>query len=342
MSIVPNSGSPAIGRRTSALHGLQDPGELRPGEVGGQGQPGRLAIPVGSVRRPGGQPVADPLGSGVLPDDRRVDRLAGGTVPDDCGLALVGDADGDDIGRFGVGPGQRRPDDLAGVGPDLVRVVLDPAGPGKVLGVLELVRRDRTSIVIDQQAAAAGGALVDRDDIPGHSRHPLRFAISLGARRLSKVDVMRARDLAERFPVVHLDTSALDATRLLVDQSLPGLVVVDREGVPLVILPGSQVLRFALPEYVEEDRSLASVFSEADADKFCEALRGRTVAELMPSKQFMPQKSSARPIVAPDANLMEIAAVMADQHSPVVAVVDDREIVGVITVHRLLGAALPA
>jgi CBS domain-containing protein len=153
---------------------------------------------------------------------------------------------------------------------------------------------------------------------------------------------MRARDLAEPFPVVHLDTSALEASRLLVDQSLPGLVVVDREGVPLVILPGSQVLRFALPEYVEEDRSLASVFSEADADKFCQALRGRTVAELMPSKQFMPQKSSVRPIVAPDANLMEIAAVMADQHSPVVAVVDDGEIVGVITVHRLLGAALPA
>ena len=153
---------------------------------------------------------------------------------------------------------------------------------------------------------------------------------------------MRARDLAERFPVVHLDTSALDATRLLVDQSLPGLVVVDREGIPLVILPGSQVLRFALPEYVEEDRSLASVFSERDADKFCQALQGRTVAELMPSKQFMPQKSSTRPLVAPDANLMEIAAVMADQHSPVVAVVDKGEIVGVITVHRLLGAALPA
>jgi CBS domain-containing protein len=85
---------------------------------------------------------------------------------------------------------------------------------------------------------------------------------------------MRARDLAEPFPVVHLDTSALEATRLLVDQSLPGLVVVDREGVPLVILPGSQVLRFALPEYVEEDRSLASVFSEAYADKFCPALWG--------------------------------------------------------------------
>lgn len=153
---------------------------------------------------------------------------------------------------------------------------------------------------------------------------------------------MRARDLAEPFPVVHLDTSALEATRMLVDQALPGLVVVDDEGVPLVILPGSQVLRFALPEYVEEDRSLASVYSESDADAFCQPLQGRMVKELMPSKQFMPAKKSARPIVLPDANLMEVAAVMADQHSPVVAVVDHGKILGVITLHRLLGAALPA
>jgi CBS domain-containing protein len=152
---------------------------------------------------------------------------------------------------------------------------------------------------------------------------------------------MRARDLAETFPVVHLDTPALEATRLLVDEKLGGLVVVDHKGLPLVILPGSQVLRFALPEYVEEDRSLASVYSERDADAFCDALRGRTVAELMPSKQFLPRRKSSRPIVAPDANLMEVAVVMAEQHSPVVAVFDDGDILGVITVHRLLGAALP-
>ncbi|MGH8776086.1 MAG: CBS domain-containing protein [Jiangellaceae bacterium] len=152
---------------------------------------------------------------------------------------------------------------------------------------------------------------------------------------------MRARDLAEPFPVVHLDTPALEAARLLVDRALPGLVVVDRDGLPLVILPSSQVLRFALPEYVEDDRTLAAVYSEQDADALCEPLRGRTVEELMPSAQFLPRKKSDRPIVKPDANLMEVAAVMAEQHSPVVAVVDDGEILGAITVHRLLGATLP-
>ncbi|MET0914786.1 MAG: CBS domain-containing protein [Jiangellaceae bacterium] len=152
---------------------------------------------------------------------------------------------------------------------------------------------------------------------------------------------MRARALAQPFPVVHLDTDALEATRLLVDRALPGLVVVDQEGLPLFILPGSQVLRFALPDYVEEDRTLASVYSESDADALCESLRGRTVQELMPSTKFLP-RGAPRPIVAPDATLIEIAAVMAEQHSPVVAVVDKGHVIGVITVHRLLGAALPA
>jgi hypothetical protein len=52
---------------------------------------------------------------------------------------------------------------------------------------------------------------------------------------------VRARELAEPFPVVHLGTDAMEATRLLVDQALPGLVVVDQDGLPLFILPGSQV-----------------------------------------------------------------------------------------------------
>jgi CBS domain-containing protein len=47
--------------------------------------------------------------------------------------------------------------------------------------------------------------------------------------------------------------------------------------------------------------------------------------------------------VQADATVIEVASVMSRQHSPVVAVVDeDNTIVGVITVHRLLGAVLPA
>jgi CBS domain-containing protein len=149
-----------------------------------------------------------------------------------------------------------------------------------------------------------------------------------------------ARDLAEPFPFVRMDTPAVDASRLLVERALPGLLVVDEHDYPLVILPGSQVLRFALPQYVEEDRNIPAMYSERDANNFCAALIGHTVSELMPDPQFLPKTEADRPIVRPDANLIEIAAVMARQRSPVVAVVDRRTIVGVITVHRLLGVGL--
>jgi CBS domain-containing protein len=137
-----------------------------------------------------------------------------------------------------------------------------------------------------------------------------------------------------------MDTSAVEASRLLVERALPGLVVVDDHDYPLFILPGSQVLRFALPQYVEEDRNIAAMYSERDADAFCAPLIGRTVAELMPHAQFLPRTEADRPIVRPEANLMEVAAAMARQHSPVIAVVAKRTILGVITVHQLLGVGL--
>jgi CBS domain-containing protein len=151
---------------------------------------------------------------------------------------------------------------------------------------------------------------------------------------------VRARDLAEDFPLVHPDTDALEATRLLVDRALPGLVVLDRTGRPLVVLPGSQVLRFSLPEYVEDDPSLAGVIPEREADLLCAALRGKTVAQLMPGKEYLPARDRDRPMVGPQATAMEVASVMSRQHSPMVAVVEGGDVLGVITVHRLLGTLL--
>ena len=70
-------------------------------------------------------------------------------------------------------------------------------------------------------------------------------------------------------------------------------------------------------------------------------LAGRTVAELMPGKAYLPKRDRDRPIVAPRATVMQIASVMSRQKSPIVAVVDAGAVLGVITVHRLLGALLP-
>ena len=96
-----------------------------------------------------------------------------------------------------------------------------------------------------------------------------------------------------------------------------------------------------MPDYVEDDPTLAGVFPESEADRLCESLAGRTVAQLMPGPAYLPHHDRDRPIVDPEATAMQVASVMSRQHSPIVAVVQDHAVLGVITVHRLLGALLP-
>ncbi|MGH3525588.1 MAG: CBS domain-containing protein, partial [Mycobacterium sp.] len=54
---------------------------------------------------------------------------------------------------------------------------------------------------------------------------------------------MRAEDIAEDFPVVTVDSDALDAARMLAEHRLPGIVVTDASGKPYAVLPASQVVR---------------------------------------------------------------------------------------------------
>jgi CBS domain-containing protein len=148
---------------------------------------------------------------------------------------------------------------------------------------------------------------------------------------------MRARDLAAPFPTVALDTPAFEAARLLAGQDLPGLIVVDGRGRPLTVLPGTQVLRMAVPRYCQDDPALARVIDEAAADLFLRELGERTVAECLPEQR------RELPVVDPDATVLEIAAVMARIRSPLVAVMGrgpQAELLGVITLDTLLDRML--
>jgi CBS domain-containing protein len=139
-----------------------------------------------------------------------------------------------------------------------------------------------------------------------------------------------ARELAETYPLVGVDTDALEAARVLAVNRLPGLVVTDTDGSPYAVLPASQVVRFVVPEYIREDPSLARVIEEEGADQIARGLAGRRVRDLVPSR------SRRLPLVHGDDTVLELAALMAQQHSPLVAVVDDGGVVGVVTAARLL------
>jgi CBS domain-containing protein len=145
---------------------------------------------------------------------------------------------------------------------------------------------------------------------------------------------MRARDLAVPFPTVGLDSSALEAARLLASADLPGLIVADRDGQPKTILAGTQVLRMAIPRYCIDDPTLARVIDEEHADRFLTDLAEHTVVELLP------EHPGELPVVSPDATVLEVAALMARSRTPLVAVVADRQILGAITLDALLDQML--
>lgn len=145
---------------------------------------------------------------------------------------------------------------------------------------------------------------------------------------------MHAEDMAEEFPVVTVDSDALDAARTLAEHLLPGIVVVDGNGRPYAVLPASQVVRFIVPRYVQDDPSLAGVLSETVADRAAERLRGKKVRDVLPDHLI------DIPAVDADDTIIEVAAAMARLRSPLIAVEKNGKLCGVITAARLLAAAL--
>lgn len=145
---------------------------------------------------------------------------------------------------------------------------------------------------------------------------------------------MRAGQIAEEFPVVAEKSNALDAVRLLAERRLPGLVVTDERGCPTAILPASQVVRLLVPAYVQDDPSLAGVLSESMSDRIADKLGDKTVAAVLPKDR--PNMTT----VNSDDTIVEVAALMARDRSPLAAVVAGKQLIGVITASRLLEVAL--
>jgi CBS domain-containing protein len=141
---------------------------------------------------------------------------------------------------------------------------------------------------------------------------------------------MRARELLVPFPTVTLDTSVGEAARLLATQDLPGLIVVDAAGLPISILPGTQVLRLAVPPYCQDDPGLARVIDEEVADVILRQFDDRPVREAMPPDPH------ELPVTDPRATVLEIAALMARTHSPLVAIVGENGLEGAVTLQNLM------
>jgi CBS domain-containing protein len=145
---------------------------------------------------------------------------------------------------------------------------------------------------------------------------------------------VKAEEIAEEFPVVDIDSPALEAARMLAEHHLPGIVVLTTDGRLYAVLPASQVVRFIVPIYVQDDPSLAGVLAESMADRAAEKLGGKTVRELLQQHQL------TLPVANADDTIIEVAAIMGRLRSPLIAVMKEGKLHGVITASRLLAVAL--
>ena len=145
---------------------------------------------------------------------------------------------------------------------------------------------------------------------------------------------MQAAEIDEQFPVVGIDSPALEAARMLAEHSLPGVVVLTADGQLYAVVPASQVVRFIVPRYVQDDPVLAGVLAESTADRAAEKLGGKTVRELLPQHQLTLPAANA------DDTIIEVAAMMGRLRCPLIAVMKQGKLHGVITASRLLAMAL--
>jgi CBS domain-containing protein len=159
------------------------------------------------------------------------------------------------------------------------------------------------------------------------------MTVLTAARRIDQEDPtrMQARDIAVNVPTITVSDSVAKAVQVLALGRLPGLIVVEEGGTPLTVLPGSQVMRLAIPAAYLAEPALARTIDEDYADTFWRDLRGVSVGECLPLR-------IAKPVtVRADANLLEVAALMANAHMPIVAVVDESgHLLGAITLAALL------
>ena len=141
--------------------------------------------------------------------------------------------------------------------------------------------------------------------------------------------------MVDDFPIVDIDSPARDAVQLLAQHRLTGLVVGnDTHDKAFAVLPASQVVRFLVPGYVQDDPGLAGVLTESMADHAADKLSGKTIRDLLPPKV------QRVPVVDADDTIIEVAEIMSRMHSPLVTVVKDGKLHGVITASRVLAEAL--
>lgn len=142
---------------------------------------------------------------------------------------------------------------------------------------------------------------------------------------------MHAADVVEELSAARPDDDVLSAVRTVCENGLPGLVVVDDQGDVVGCIPSIDLLRLAMPRYLQDDPGLARVFDEDYADHIAARLIGTRVRDLLG------EAMNRVPVARPRATVVEVAELMVVWSCPLVVVEKEGGgTLGVVTANRLL------
>ncbi|MEO6205021.1 MAG: CBS domain-containing protein [Mycobacteriales bacterium] len=141
---------------------------------------------------------------------------------------------------------------------------------------------------------------------------------------------MKAGQFAKPYPTISASAPAEEAGRLLAGEHVDVLLVHDDAGLPLGALHDIGLLKALLPSYLLEDRALARLLGDGDADELWSRLNDKTVGDLLDPK------ANPLPSCPDDATLVQVAAEMCASGASLIAVVDGDRIIGGITSSALI------
>ena len=149
-----------------ALHMVEDPFNLGAGKICVRHKAGHAPDMIGQSLPH--QLVHNAGRAAALPDDRGINRPTGRFIPENGGLALVGDADAGYLGGGYVGCCQCLQHGGILGGPNLHWLLLDPALVRIMLGQLMLADRQNVLFTVKQNRARTGRALIQCQNILRH------------------------------------------------------------------------------------------------------------------------------------------------------------------------------
>lgn len=157
----------ASGASAGAGKVIEQPGEFGAAEIRIEEQAGFAAEK--RLESAAFEPGAKFGGAAILPDDRAMKRAAGGSFPEQRGFALIGQADGGEIGPGEIGFGDGGERGAAGGFPEIGGIVFDPAGLRKMLGELLAGGALSVTLMVEYDGSGGSRALIEREDeFPAH------------------------------------------------------------------------------------------------------------------------------------------------------------------------------